>query len=39
VKFTKGKRIEARLAYLRTALKITDAQQPQWNANADVLPI
>lgn len=30
-------RVEARLAYLRTALKITDAQQSQWNAFADVL--
>ena len=28
-------RVEARLAYIRTALKITDAQQPQWNAFAD----
>lgn len=28
-------RVEARLAYVRTALKITDAQQPQWNAYAD----
>ena len=31
-----SERIEARLAYLRTALKITDAQQSQWNAFADV---
>ena len=30
-------RVEARLAYLKTALKITDAQQPQWNAFADTL--
>ena len=30
-------RVEARLAYLRTALKITDAQQPQWDAYAGVL--
>lgn len=30
-------RIEARLAYLKTALKITGAQQPQWDAFADVL--
>ena len=30
-------RVEARLAYIRTALKITDAQQPQWNAFADSL--
>lgn len=28
-------RAEARLAYLKTALKITDAQQPQWNAFAE----
>lgn len=28
-------RVEARLAYLKTALKITDAQQPQWNAFAE----
>jgi hypothetical protein len=28
-------RVEARLAYIRSALKITDAQQPQWNAFAD----
>jgi hypothetical protein len=27
-------RVEARLAYLRTALKISDAQQPQWDAYA-----
>ena len=30
-------RVEARLAYLKTALKITDAQQPQWDAFADTL--
>jgi hypothetical protein len=30
-------RTEARLAYVRTALKITDAQQPQWDAFAGVL--
>jgi len=30
-------RVEARLAYIKTALKITDAQQPQWNAYADVV--
>jgi len=30
-------RVEARLAYIRTALKITDAQQPQWEAFANVL--
>jgi hypothetical protein len=28
-------RAEARLAYLRTALKITPAQEPQWNAYAN----
>lgn len=32
-----GKRIEGRLAELKTALKITAAQQPQWNAFADTL--
>lgn len=32
-----SERVEARLAYIRTALKITDAQQSQWNAFADVL--
>ena len=32
-----SERVEARLAYLKTALKITDAQQPQWNAFADTL--
>jgi protein CpxP len=32
-----SERIEARLAYIRTALKITDAQQPQWDAFANVL--
>ena len=30
-------RVEARLAYIRTALKITDAQQPQWDSFANVL--
>ena len=29
-------RVEARLAYLRTALKITEAQEPQWKAFAEV---
>ena len=29
--------MEARLAYIRTALKITDAQQAQWNAFAETL--
>jgi hypothetical protein len=32
-----SERIEPRLAYLKTALKITDAQNKQWNAFADVL--
>lgn len=32
-----SERIEARLAYIRTALKITDAQQAQWNAFAETL--
>lgn len=32
-----GERIEARLAYIRTALKITDAQQAQWEAFAGVM--
>jgi hypothetical protein len=32
-----SERVEARLAYMRTALKITDAQQPQWEAFANVL--
>jgi hypothetical protein len=32
-----SERIEARLAELKTALKITDAQQPQWSAFADTL--
>ncbi len=30
-------RVEARLAYIKTALKIADAQQPQWNAYADLV--
>lgn len=30
-------RIEGRLAFLKTELKITDAQSQQWNAFADVL--
>ena len=30
-------RVEARLAYIRTALKITPAQQPQWDAYANVM--
>jgi len=30
-------RVEARLAYLKTALKITDAQQSQWDAFASVM--
>jgi len=32
-----SERIEPRLAYLKTALKITDAQSKQWNTFADVL--
>lgn len=32
-----SERIEARLAYIRTALKITDAQQTQWDSFANVL--
>jgi hypothetical protein len=32
-----SERVEARLAYLKTALKITDAQQAQWNSFADTL--
>lgn len=32
-----SERMEARLAYVRTALKITDAQQAQWNAFAETL--
>lgn len=32
-----SERIEARLAYLKTALKITDAQLPQWEAFANTL--
>lgn len=32
-----SERIEPRLAYLKAALKITDAQTKQWNAFADVL--
>lgn len=32
-----SERVEARLAYLKTALKITDAQQPQWEAFANTL--
>jgi hypothetical protein len=32
-----SERMEARLAYARTALKITDAQQPQWEDFANVL--
>ena len=32
-----GDRVEARLAYIRTALKITAAQQPQWDAYAGVM--
>lgn len=32
-----GERIEARLAYIRTALNITGAQQTQWDAFAGVM--
>ncbi len=32
-----GEMVEARLAFARTALKITDAQAAQWNAVADVI--
>ncbi len=32
-----SERIDARLAYLKTALKITPQQEPQWNALAEVL--
>lgn len=32
-----SERIEARLAYLKTALKITDAQEAQWTGFADTL--
>lgn len=32
-----GERVEARLAYVKTALKITDAQQTQWDAYAGVM--
>lgn len=31
------RRVEGRIAFLRTELKITDAQQPAWNAFADAL--
>src|SRR4051794_870953 len=32
-----SERVEARLAYARTALKITDSQQSQWDNFANVL--
>src|SRR5205814_577916 len=32
-----SERIEARLAYVKTALKITPAQEPRWNTLAAVL--
>lgn len=32
-----SERVEARLAYLRTALKITDSQQAQWEGFSNVL--
>ena len=31
------RRVEGRIAFLRTELKITEAQQPAWNAFADAL--
>jgi len=31
------RRVEGRIAFLRTELRITDAQQPAWNAFADAL--
>ncbi|HUO44784.1 MAG TPA: Spy/CpxP family protein refolding chaperone [Burkholderiales bacterium] len=34
---TPGERIEAKLAYLKTALRITPAQQPQWDAFANAM--
>lgn len=34
---TASERVEARLAYARTALKITDAQQPHWDTLANVM--
>lgn len=34
--FKPSDRVEARLAYIHTALKITPAQQPQWDAFANV---
>ena len=30
-------RVEARLAYIKTALKVTGAQQPQWDAYANAV--
>lgn len=32
-----SERVEARLAYIKTALKVTDGQQPQWDAFANTL--
>lgn len=32
-----GQLVDARLAFLKTALKITPAQEPQWNAFANVM--
>jgi protein CpxP len=32
-----SERVEARLAYVKTALKISDAQQPQWDAYAQLV--
>jgi hypothetical protein len=36
-KHPRASRIEGRLAFLKTELKITDAQTAQWNAFADVM--
>ena len=35
--FDPGRHIEGRIAYLKTELKITDAQQPQFDALANVM--
>jgi len=35
--FDPGRHIEGRIAYLKTELKITDAQQPQFDAVANVM--
>ncbi len=36
--FDPGRHIEGRIAYLKTELKITDAQQPQFDAVANAMP-